>query len=157
MRKKILLIGLFLVGFLAVAQEYPIDYTFGEKYNDRYKYSNLLAIEDDGKGGSILVRAYYTGLVLKPKGYLIEHYDENLQLISEYNYKLKDGEFVHGYFRNGQLYLLFLDYNLEEEAYEYWVHRSPIEPFSFTTEKLLSFASAPVNAPPAQEPVSGSP
>ncbi|NER09789.1 hypothetical protein SAMN06265375_101692 [Muriicola jejuensis] len=147
MRKKILLFGLICVGFLAGAQEYPIDYTFGEKYNDRYKYSNLLTIEDDGKGGSLMVRAYYTGLILTPKGYLIEHYDENLQLISEYNYKLKDGEFVHGYFRNGQLYLLFLDYNMEAEAYEYWVHRSPIEPFSFTAEKLLSFSSAPVNNP----------
>ncbi len=147
MLKKILLFGLLCLGILGRAQEYPIDYTFGERYNDRYKYSNLLAIEDDGKGGSILVRAYYTGLILKPKGYLIEHYDENLQLISEYNYKLKDGEFVDGYFRNGQLYLLFLDYNIEAEAYEYWVHRSPIEPFSFTSEKLLYFVSAPVRQP----------
>jgi hypothetical protein len=147
MRKQILLIGLLSMGLLLGAQEFPIDHSFGEKYNDRYKYSNLLTIEDDGKGGSILVRAYYSGLILKPKGYVIEHYDENMQLISEYNYKLKDTDFVNGYFRNGQLYLLFLDYNLEAGMYEYWVHRSPIEPFSFTSEKLLSFASAPVSQP----------
>lgn len=147
MHKKILLLGFLCMGLLVGAQEFPVDYTFGEKYNDRYKYSNLLAIEDDGKGGTLLVRAYYSGFILKPKGYLIEHYDGDLQLISEYNYKIKDSDFVHGYFRNGQLYLLFLDYNLEAGAYEYWVHRSPIEPFSFTTEKLLSFPSEPVNQP----------
>jgi hypothetical protein len=147
MRKKYLFIGLLFMGLLVGAQEFSLEYAFGEKYNDRYKYSNLLTIADDGKGGSILVRAYYTGLILKPKGYLIEHYNDKMELESEYNYKLKDSDFVEGYFKNGQLYLLFLDYNLEEGAYEYWVHRSPIEPFSFTKEKLLSFDSAPVNQP----------
>ncbi|QBA65499.1 hypothetical protein [Muriicola soli] len=147
MQKRILLFGLLCIGFLVRAQELPVEYTFGEKYNDRYKYSNLLNIEDDGQGGSLLVRAYYSGMILKPKGFIIEHYDENLQLISEYNYKLKGSEFVNGYFKNGQLYLLFLDYNYESEEYEYWVHRSPVDPFTFTKEKLLSFRSAPVKNP----------
>ena len=147
MQKRILLLVLLCVGWLVGAQEFPVDYTFGEKYNDRYKYSNLLTIEDDGQGGTLLVRAYYSGMIIKPKGFIIEHYDENLQLKSEYNYKLKGSEFVNGYFRNGQLYLLFLDYNYETEEYEYWVHRSPVDPFSFTKEKLLSFRSAPVKNP----------
>jgi hypothetical protein len=147
MRLKWLLLSFFLIGIVVRAQEIPVNYTFGEKYNDRYKYSNLLTISDDGSGGTILVRAYYTGLILKPKGYLVEHYNENLQLINEFNYKLKDREFVEGYVKNGQLYMLFLDYNLEAEAYEYWIHRSPIDQFNFTREKLVSVASAPVKNP----------
>ncbi len=147
MRLKWLLLSFFLIGIAVRAQEIPVNYTFGEKYNDRYKYSNLLTISDDGSGGTILVRAYYTGLILKPKGYLVERYNENLQLINEFNYKLKDREFVEGYVKNGQLYMLFLDYNLETEAYEYWIHRSPIDQFNFTREKLVSVASAPVNNP----------
>ncbi len=147
MLKNPLFIGLLFMSFLVRAQEFPVDYTFGEKYNDRYKYSNLLTITDDGFGGSILVRAYYTGLVLKPKGYIIEHYNKDMQLVSEYNYKMKGPEFVDGYLKNGQLYLLFLDYNIEAGTYEYWAHRSPMDPFTFTKEKLLSFASAPVKNP----------
>jgi len=147
MRQNWLLIGFLYVSFAAWAQEFPVSYTLGEKYNDRHSYSNLLTITDDGQGGSILVRAYYTGLILQPKGYLIEHYNKDLVLISEYNYKLKGPDFVDGYFQNGQLYLLFLDYNLEGGAYEYWVHRSPIDDFIFTREKLLSYSSDPVDQP----------
>ena len=55
------------------AQNIAVDYTFGEKYKDRYKFSNLLSISNDDNGGSVLVRAYYTGVILKPKGYFIEH------------------------------------------------------------------------------------
>ena len=125
----------------------PISYDFGEKYVDRYKYSNLVSISEDGKGGTILVRAYYTGMILTPKGYFIEHYNRDLELISEYNYKLKGLDFIEGYFKNGQLYLLFLDYNLETFSYDYVVHRSPISDYRFTEEKLLSIKSDQVKQP----------
>ncbi|MRI00955.1 hypothetical protein GH721_10490 [Kriegella sp. EG-1] len=141
-----------LILFLALyvtsnAQEIPLNYSFGEKYNDRYKYSNLLTIGNDEQGGSLLVRAYYTGMVLRPKGYFIENYDKDLNLISEYNYKLKNANFVDGYVRNGQIYLLFLNYNYDTESYDYVVHRSPMDEFNFTEETILSIKSDPVRQP----------
>lgn len=142
---------LFFVFCLGVShtqgQNIDVDYTFGEKYNDRYKFSNLLSISKDDNGGSVLVRAYYTGLILRPKGYFIEHYDKNLVLVSEYNYKLKNANFVEGYVRNGQVYLLFLDYNYDSQSYEYIVHRSPIAEMNFTEETLLSIPSKEVQSP----------
>jgi hypothetical protein len=125
----------------------PISYDFGEKYNDRYKYSNLVSISEDGTGGTVLVRSYYTGMILKPKGYFIEHYNKDLELVSEYNYKLKGPDLIEGYLKNGQLYLLFLDYNFETMSYDYIVHRSPISDFNFTQEKLLSIRSDQVKQP----------
>ena len=84
----------FLILFMATlgifAQQEEIAYTIGEKYNDRHKYSNLLSIADDGNGGTVIVRSYYSGIVLRPKGYLVEHYNKDLELLSEYNYKLKN-------------------------------------------------------------------
>ncbi len=142
---------LFFVFCLGVShtqgQNIDVDYTFGEKYNDRYKFSNLLSISKDDNGGSVLVRAYYTGLILRPKGYFIEHYNKNLVLVSEYNYKLKNANFVEGYVRNGQVYLLFLDYNYDSQSYEYIVHRSPIAEMNFTEETLLSIPSKEVQSP----------
>jgi hypothetical protein len=133
--------------FFAEAQEMPVTYSFGEKYNDRYKYSNLLEISDDGMGGSILVRSYYTGIILKPRGYYIEHYNKDLELISEYNYKLKDLDFVNAFVKNGQLNILLLEYNLGRGSYDYVVHRSPIDNFNFTEETILSIPSQQVNEP----------
>ena len=148
MAKKIgTLLFIGLLALLSQAQEFPIDYNFGDKYSDRYKYSNLVAISEDGQGGSILVRSYYTGLILTPKGYYIERYNKDLELVEEFNYKLKGPEFVEGYVANGQLYLLFLDYNLNTASYDYVVHRSPISDFNFTQQTLLSIPSDPVNKP----------
>ncbi len=148
MKKQFILLCLLAVGALMSAQEkMPVSYDFGEKFSDRYRYSNLLTISNDGSGGYILVRAYFQGLILKPKGYLIEQYNSDLELVSEYNYKLKGLNFVDGFFKNGQLNLLFLNYNYERGQYEYWVHSSPIIAFNFKQEKLLTIASEEVRNP----------
>ena len=147
MKHQVTTFILLLFISLGIAQEMPIKYDFGEKYNDRYKYSNLVAQAEDGQGGYLMVRAYFSGLILSPKGYLIEHYNKDLELVSEYNYKLKGKRFVHGYVRNGQLYLIFLDYNYERSVYEYSVHRSPYGEFTFTEETLLSISSEEVREP----------
>jgi len=142
----IIFFAVFTASFI-YAQNMPISYDFGEKYDDRYKYSNLVSISEDGTGGTVLVRSYFTGMILKPKGYFIEHYNKDLELVSEYNYKLKGPDLIEGYLKNGQLYLLFLDYNLETMSYDYIVHRSPISDFNFTQEKLLSIRSDQVKQP----------
>jgi hypothetical protein len=139
---------LFFVFFsLAKAQEMPIEYTIGEKYNDRYTYSNLLTIAPDGNGGTILVRSYFTGIILRPKGYFIEHYNENLELVAEFNYKLKEANYVDAFVKNGEVNLLFLEYNYGLKAYEYIVHKSSFTRFNFTKEKILTIDSDPVEQP----------
>jgi len=148
MKKNLLLLICFVLAGMAVnAQKMPVSYDFGEKYRDRYRYSNLVAIDEDDSGGYILVRAYYQGLILKPKGYLIEKYNSDLELVSEYNYKLKGLDFVNGFLKNGQLNLLFLNYNESRGTYEYWVHTSPIINFDFKERRLLSIASEEVSDP----------
>jgi len=129
------------------AQDTQLSYTLGETLKDRHQYSNLLSIAEDGKGGTVVVRSYFSGIVLKPKGYLVEHYNKDLELLSEYNYKLKDANFVEAYVKNGQVYLLFLEYNYSTLAYEYIVHRSPFSEFNFTKEVLLSIESDAVQQP----------
>ena len=101
----------------------------GEAASDQSGYSVSLsadgrtvaigAIFNDGNGGSIMVRSYYTGIILKPRGYFIEHYNANLELVSEFNYKLKDANYVDAFVRNGQVYLLFLDYNYGKKTYDH--------------------------------------
>lgn len=135
------------VCMLGMAQEMPIAYTFGEKYQDKYKYSKLVSVSEDGQEGFVLVRAYYTGLILTPKGYFIERYNKDLELVSEFNYKLKGLDFVEGYVKNGQLYLLFLNYNESSVSYDYVVHRSPLDMLNFTQETILKVYSEPVRNP----------
>lgn len=128
-------------------QEMPLDYHFGDKYKDRYKYSNLLSFSETVSSDKILVRGYYSGLLVRPKGYLIERYSPDLKLVDEYNYKYKNGDFVHGFVANDQIYLLFLEYNAETLSYEYNVHQSPIGAYNFTVKNLLSLKADYVEQP----------
>lgn len=144
MISRLLLLAVWCMGVFTYAQDMPVSYDFGEKFNDRYRYSNLLVIDDDGAGGYVLVRSYFQGLILKPKGFFIEHYNKDLELVGEYNYKLKGMQFVDGFFKNGRLNLLFLNYDFDREQYEYWAHSSPIEYFNFEQRKLLTIQSKAV-------------
>jgi hypothetical protein len=85
MKTKLIVFFLLAANMVSHSQKMPVSYDFGERYSDRYKYSNLLTIADDGEGGSILVRSYFTGLILRPKGFYIEHYNKDLDLVSEFN------------------------------------------------------------------------
>ena len=141
---RLLLVCVFAVGMHSFAQKMPVSYDFSEKYNDKYKYSNLVTIDDDGDGGYILVRAYYQGIVLHPKGYFIEHYNKDLELISEYNYRLKGKQFIDGFIENGQLNLLFLDYDFDNGLYQYWAHKTSLLNYEFKTHKLLTYKTPAV-------------
>jgi hypothetical protein len=146
--RNALLLFLGILNLLVLgAQEMPLEYRFGEKYNDRYRYSNLLTFAETHSGDKLLVRAYYQGLILRPKGYLIERYSPELELLDEFNYKLKGKDFVDGFVANGQIYLLFLSYDPEKFQYDYTIHQSPVGNYNFRKKTLLSIPSDYVDSP----------
>ncbi|MCO5724334.1 hypothetical protein [Robiginitalea marina] len=148
MLRTLFTIGVFLVVGLAPAQEIPLEYHLGKAYNDRHPYSNLLLFAESGPGGEkVVVRSYFSGLVLKPKGYLIERYNAGLELIDDFEYAFTDGDFVRGFVANGQLYLLFLTYDQEGGAYLYTVHQAPLGSDRFTQQELLRLPGEPVENP----------
>lgn len=144
MKQILLLLTLLGLNSAIFAQKMPVSYDFGEKLNDRYRYSNLVTIDNDGDGGYVMVRAYFQGLILKPKGYIIEHYNKDLELVSEYNYKLKGLQFVDGFIKNGQLRLIFFNYDFERGFYEYQAHTTNLVNFDFRKEQLLKFVTPAV-------------
>ena len=142
--KNLLLTLMGCITFMGYAQDMPFAYDFGEKFDDRHRYSKLLNITEDGDNGYLLLRSYFQGLILKPKGYLLERYDSDLNLVEEFNYEFRDMQFIDGYINNGRLNLIFFDYNLEKQRYEYWVHQSLTNVFDFTKKRILSIPAKAV-------------
>ena len=133
--------------FFVKAQDIPVSYSLGENYSDRYKYSTVLSINGSDNGKTVIVRTYYGGMPLRPKGHFVELYDSDLNLIEDYNNKYAGQYMVDGFVKNGQLYLLELKYNDDEFAYQYVVHQSPLGEFNFTERKLLTIPSKEVMNP----------
>lgn len=147
MMRNVWMLACLLTTLCLQAQQMPVEYRFGEKYNDRYRYSNLVTFSEGASGSKLLVRAYYMGLILHPKGYLIERYNDQLELLDEFNYKFSGADLVDGFVANGQLYLLFLQYDAERLSYIYTVHQSPVGDYRFTSRELLVIPSVYVDNP----------
>lgn len=132
---------------LVKAQDIPVNYTLGENNPDRHKFSKILFIDKASSGETVLVRTYYGGFPLKPKGHFIEVYNTDMTLKSDYNYKYAGKHMVDGFVKNGQLYLLELVYDFDNEVYQYKAHQSPINDFNFSERVLLSIPSKEVINP----------
>lgn len=141
----VLVIG--LIFGVVQAQDIPVNYNLGENYSDRYKYSTVLSIDSSTEGETVLVRTYYGGFPLRPKGYFIEIYDADLNLKADFNYKHSGDHMVDGFVKNGQLYLLELSYDIDAATYNYVVHQTPLSEFYFTQRNLLTISSKEVINP----------
>src|SRR5690606_39208678 len=88
MKKTILCIVLILSTFTSFSQEIPFKIIKSEIFKDEYKHSSIVLVEDDGKGGIIVIRSYAGGVFSSGSGYYFEHYDSDLKLIKEYEYPI---------------------------------------------------------------------
>ncbi len=140
-----LFFGLKIV--LLCAQEMPVKYELGNSYNDRYKYSNVLSISTNSSEEMVLVRNFYGGMILKPKGYCIEVYDKELNLILEDTYKYTTQHMIDGFVYDNQLYLLELRFNGAKKTYDYIIHQSPLSHIKFKQKTLLSIPAREVTNP----------
>ena len=88
--KKLLLVTVFLLGYTQafLAQDLNVDIKTSEVYKDKKKNTTLSFTASDGKGGLFVGRSYYGGLLKTLKGYYIEHYDSNLNLVKEFDYEI---------------------------------------------------------------------
>ncbi len=145
---KCLFLLLFVSAFSFLkAQDIAVNYSLGETYSDRYKYSTVLSISGSANNETVIVRTYYGGMPLRPKGHFIEKYDAKMNLVEDYNNKYAGQYMVDGFINKGQLYLLELKYNDNTLAYEYVVHQSSLSNFDFSEKKLLSIPSKEVENP----------
>jgi hypothetical protein len=111
--KKLLLVTVFLLGYTQafLAQDLNVDIKTSEVYKDKKKNTTLSFTASDGKGGLFVGRSYYGGLLKTLKGYYIEHYDSNLNLVKEFDYEIDRETVQQAFVNNGELHLLTTQYD----------------------------------------------
>jgi len=135
--KKTLLSALLCLSFFAAtAQDIPCTIQKSEVFKDEYKLSYIRAVEDDGSGGVVIGRNFYSGP--NSSGYYFEHYDANMKLINEIEYAPEDTK-VAGFFIKGDK-ICIIEFN-QDKSNNIMVcsgNTANLSDFKFTKKALFS-------------------
>ncbi|HLA54700.1 MAG TPA: hypothetical protein VK623_01250 [Flavobacterium sp.] len=136
--KKILLLLVCGLGFLtAGAQDIPFKIQKSAVFKDEYKRSSIISVDEDGNGGTVIVRSYSGGAFSSAHGYYFEHYDADMKLIKDFEYELKRGYVMGVFVHGGQVNIVDFLYDKEQKAYICEVSSSSINDFQFATKELF--------------------
>ncbi len=143
MKKILTVITISFCSFFVTAQDIKHSITKGEILRDDYKYSKVIFVEDDGFGGVIVLKSCSGGSFSRGLGYNFEHYDSNLKLTKEYEYKLEESKTIKqnkvlGVFKSGtNVYLINFAYDTSQNAYVCNALTSTIDNFNFKSQELF--------------------
>jgi len=139
MQKQLLFSCFFLMAISLFCQQENKQYTVGKSLSDKYKFSNIKAIGEDDSGGVVIVRAYYGGAIIRLKGYHIEHYNKELQLINDYNYTTGNINIMGVFIVDNKITVLEVDYDKQRKAYVYWANSTSVTHLKFKRKELFHF------------------
>jgi hypothetical protein len=149
MKKIIICLAFSMLSWNSFAQEIPAQIIKSELFKDEYKNSSIVLVEDDGKGGVVIIRSYRGGTFSSGLGYYFEHYDSNLKLVKEYEYQSKQkkgdktvrGSILGVIMHNQEVHMIEYLYDKAEKAFICNGLSSNISDFNFTTKELFRINS----------------
>jgi len=147
MKKKLLCFAFALLSTISFAQQIPFKIQKSDVFKDEYKHSSISLVEDDGKGGVIIIRSYAGGAFSSGVGYYFEHYDADLKLIKDYEYELKYSKAIRQssvlgvIMDDNKVNIIDFVYEKDQKAYICSALSSSIDNFNFTKTELFRINS----------------
>lgn len=143
MKKTLLCLAFTLLSIISFAQKIPFEIKKSAIFKDEYKRSSIVLVEDDGKGGVVVIRSYVGGAFSTGSGYYFEHYDSNLKLIKESEYEINYSKAVRqssvlGVIMDGEnVHIIDFIYEKDQKAYICSAMSSNINDFNFKKNELF--------------------
>ncbi|OUR99396.1 hypothetical protein A9Q86_12570 [Flavobacteriales bacterium 33_180_T64] len=135
--KKLLTITLLFLVTMSFAQDISI--TKSDIFKDKKKHSFLSFSLEADNGGIVTIRSYYAGFG-RLKGYYIQYFDNNLKLIKELNYEVKNKTIRNAFLKDNQLHLIEVETLKKEDKIAINVASSDLNTLSFSNKTLLDFS-----------------
>ncbi len=139
--------AIFFVATTINAQDIPFKIQKSEIFKDEYKHSSIVLVEDDGKGGVIIIRTFNGGVFSKGYGYYFEHYNSEMKLLKDFEYELKYSEAIKqssvlGLIMNGdEINIVDFLYSKDEKAFICSSNTASIDDFKFNKRELFRVKS----------------
>ncbi|MEL6810063.1 MAG: hypothetical protein AAFP76_01870 [Bacteroidota bacterium] len=127
-----------------LAQDISINSTSSKVFKDNKKHTSLEFSEKDGNGGFITIRTYYGGMMRLPKGYYIEHYDKDLNLVKETEMEIDKNQIQGMMVENGKIFIMESVLDKKADKFYYNVLESSLDAFDFKKKTLLALDESEV-------------
>ncbi|MBR9757972.1 MAG: hypothetical protein GYB39_07795 [Algicola sp.] len=114
---------------------------------DKKKHSTLMYTASDGVGGVILLRQFLGGLTKSPKGYYLEYFDKNLNLIGSKEMEIDDSSIKNVFIKEGKIHVIEYRRNRENNTNDYNVLSANLNDLNFTSKHLFSIDRKDVKKP----------
>jgi len=134
--KKIIFLLFVCLTFNAYAQD--VSMIKSEIFKDSKKNSSLSYSLDDENGGLVTIRAFYGGMLQSVKGYYIQHFDENLKLIKEIEYKVDKNTIRNAFIKDNQLHLIEHVMDKKADKILFNAVSADLNTLKFNTKEILS-------------------
>jgi hypothetical protein len=139
MKKPLLALYAGLCVITASGQDINFKTDKSELFKDDYKRSELISVDEDSHGGTVVVRSFSGGSFSTAHGYYFEHYDANMKLVKDFEYELKKGYVMGVSVYNDVVNIFDFNYVKEDRAYVCSVSSANINDFVFATKELFRF------------------
>lgn len=135
--KKILFLIIFLFGTIAHAQIDSLKVSVSEIFKDEKYNTTILFAKEDTNGDIFVVRNYYSRIA-NPKGYYIEHYNKDLELLKRTTVEVNRSEIKGLFLTEDAVVLLQFQYNYKEKKYAFATLTSLKENFKFVEKEIYA-------------------
>ncbi|UKM65902.2 hypothetical protein GSB9_02473 [Flavobacteriaceae bacterium GSB9] len=136
--KTTLLILFAFFAFKVYPQE--VSMVKSEIFKDSKKNSYLDFSLEASNGDVITIRSYRGGMVQKLKGYYIQHFNDNLELLNEVEYEVDDNYIKNAFIKDGKLHLIEFEHVKKEDRVVFNTVSANLEDLKFSKKELISFS-----------------
>jgi|GEM_PF-4851150 len=123
--------------WMVFSQKIEYQLTQSKVFEDEKYKTTLLFAEVDANGDIYVVRNFLASYA-SPKGYYIERYSAELELLDRIIIPVKRSEVRGLFLKEGKVALIEFRYVQKEKAYEFFLLESSKEKFDFSEKKILS-------------------
>ena len=130
---------LILCSYVTIqAQDISIKATKSEVFKDKKKHTSLDYSESDGMGGFVTIRTFYGGMARAPKGYYVEHYNQDLKLVNKTEIEIDKSQVKGLMIENGTVYILETLLDKKADLFKFNVLESSLNAFNFQKKTLFT-------------------
>ena len=107
-------------------------------FQDEKNRSELVFAEEDGYGGLVSVRAFYSGLSANISGYYLEHYDNQLKTLGKIELPHSEYQLKGLKVADGKIYLISVDSDKATKTWKVNLYTSDLDRLNFTNSALIT-------------------